>query len=76
MRKRNKQGIKRQMPLLSFIEMLKRDFISWDDIDNFIEEWHIENYDCSLPEFLGMTEQQYALWLENPQLEGHILYLA
>jgi hypothetical protein len=57
MRKRSKQGIKRLMPLMPFMEMLKRKLVTWDDIDDFIDEWHEGNYDCSLHEFLGMSEQ-------------------
>lgn len=76
MRKKSKQVIKKLMPLMSFMEMLKRRVVTWEDIDDFIEEWHSGSYDCSLHEFLGMTEQQYALWLQSPQLENHILYLA
>lgn len=76
MRKRSKQVVKKLMPLMPFMEMLKRKLVTWDDIDDFIYEWHAGNYDCSLHEFLGMSEQQYALWVENPRLENHILYLA
>jgi hypothetical protein len=64
------------MPLMSFMEMLKRKLVTWEDIDDFIEVWHTGNYDCSLSGFLGMTEEQYALWVQNPRLESHILYLA
>ena len=45
------------MPLMPFMEMLKRKLVTWDDIDDFIDEWHEGNYDCSLHEFLGMSEQ-------------------
>jgi len=76
MRKRSKKGIKRLMPLMSFMEMLKRRLVTWDDIDDFIDEWHNGDYGCSLHEFLGMSKEQYALLLQSPQLENHILYLA
>ena len=76
MKKRSKQGIKKLMPLMPFMEMLKRKLVTWDDINDFIVEWHEGNYECSLHEFLGMSEQQYALWVQSPQLENHIFYLA
>lgn len=76
MKSLNNRRIKKLKPVMSFMEMLKRDLVTWEDIDDFIEKWHTEDYDCSLHEFLGMTESQYALWVENPRLESHILYLA
>lgn len=44
------------------------------DIDGFIEEWHENPREHrSLPEFLGMEDHEYALWVENPNALSLIL---
>lgn len=36
-----------------------------DEIDDYIEKWHDSDTDCSVYEYLGMTEEEYFLWVEN-----------
>lgn len=36
-----------------------------DEIDDYIEKWHDSDTDCSVFEYLGMTEEEYLLWVEN-----------
>lgn len=36
-----------------------------DKIDDYIEKWHDSDTDCSVFEYLGMTEEEYFLWVEN-----------
>ena len=45
-----------------------------EDIDDAIEQWHGGNVRCSLPEFLGLTEREYSLFVENPHALKAILY--
>lgn len=35
------------------------------DIDNYIEEWHKENSNISLHEFLGMNLDEYSLFVQD-----------
>ena len=35
------------------------------DIDDYIERWHQNPGEQSLHEFLGMTRNEYALWIAN-----------
>ncbi len=44
-------------------------------IDEYVVCWRQENYACSLQEFLGMTEEEFKLWKENPNLFHHIVYI-
>ena len=37
-----------------------------DDIDDFVDRWHDGDATCSLAEFLGMSHDEYALWVEKP----------
>ena len=39
--------------------------INYEDIDDVIEQWHTGDAQCSLPEFLGLTEAEYAIFVEN-----------
>lgn len=36
-----------------------------DEIDHFVEEWHGADTPLSLPEYLGLTEAEYATWVED-----------
>jgi len=36
-----------------------------EDIDDFIELWHQNPGEQSLPEYLGMTRNEYAFWIAN-----------
>jgi hypothetical protein len=44
------------------------------EIDDFIDEWHEEDDPRELDEFLGMTEEEYAIWVERPEALNHILF--
>lgn len=36
-----------------------------EEIEDFIDEWHEGDSEEELYEFLGMTKQEYAIWVEN-----------
>jgi hypothetical protein len=51
----------------TFIELALRGEVVQDEIDDFVDEWHDdEQDDRALHEFLGMTQQEYELWVEQP----------
>ncbi len=43
------------------------------DIYAYIDRWHEQPGDQSLPDHLGMTDGEYGAWLENPDVLGRIL---
>ena len=43
-----------------------------DDIDDCIDLWHEGNGRKPLHAFLGMTKEEYSLWLSDPELLPHI----
>ncbi|MCW7469597.1 hypothetical protein [Leptospira kanakyensis] len=45
-----------------------------DEIDDFIDEWHDSESEQSLSEFLGMTKDEYALWVEKPGILSYIIH--
>ncbi|MFF5802023.1 hypothetical protein [Streptomyces sp. NPDC012746] len=45
-----------------------------DDIDSYVDAWHdAEDSDLELHEFLGMTWDEYRLWVEKPKSLRYIL---
>ncbi len=38
-----------------------------DEIDDFVDFWHDSDQPGSLAEFLGFSDQEYALWVEKPE---------
>lgn len=52
----------------TFISLLKEKKVTWEDIDDFIHEWHESYTKKSIYQYLGMTEYEYALWVVNPKL--------
>lgn len=38
------------------------------DINDYIDAWHTESYGFDIYDFLGLTKEQYAKWVENPSL--------
>lgn len=39
-----------------------------DEIEDYIEEWHESGSSEEIYEFLGMTEDEYAIWVENDSM--------
>src|SRR5215472_2960112 len=57
---------KQRVPGPFFHMYLKRE-VSADDIDDFIEIWHQKPGRKKIFEFLGMTKEEYFLWLCDPE---------
>lgn len=36
-----------------------------EEIDDYVEKWHNSIQDVTVHEFLGMTEEEYFLWVDN-----------
>ena len=45
-----------------------------DQIDDFVDCWHESDVDIPLHEFLGLTRDEYALWVERPDSLKFILF--
>jgi hypothetical protein len=54
----------------TFLELYARGEVSTEEIDDFIERWHEGKEPSagltSLHEFLGLTEEEYAGWVQDP----------
>ena len=44
-----------------------------EDIDDCIAAWHGSDSEVSLAVWLGMTDEQYRVWVEHPDQLGSVL---
>ncbi len=49
-----------------FSELLRKKKVSWNDIDDFISQWHESDSNEPICSYLGIDESIYASWVENP----------
>ena len=56
-----------------FIQKCLTGDASIKDIDDYIDNWHQRDSDLSLHEFLGMTRNEYHLWVEDPSCLPYIV---
>ena len=59
----------------TFLDLVLAGEARQDDIDDFVDQWHDGDASCSLAEFLGMSDDEYALWVEKPSALSLILQL-
>jgi len=59
---------------MKFIEQVLEGEVLETEIDDFVEQWHESNNKETLAEFLGFTEDEYALWVEQPEALRNILF--
>jgi hypothetical protein len=44
-----------------------------DDIDDFVDQWHETPQGNELHDYLGMTKEEYSLWLRAPDALPYII---
>ena len=49
---------------MTFIDLVLAGKASLEDIDDWVRRWHCGETLLELRDWLGMTEQQYGLWLK------------
>jgi hypothetical protein len=53
----------------TFFELYSEGSVSASAIDDFIDEWHTCDHSWGkLHEYLGLTEEQFAIWVEEEKL--------
>jgi len=58
----------------SFLSRCLEGHVDPEDIEDFVAAWHEGEGGDSLPEFLGFTDEEYALWVEKPMALPLILH--
>lgn len=56
----------------TFLELYLNGEVLADEIDDFVDEWHANPGVNEIYEFLGMTKEEYSLWLRDPESLPHI----
>jgi len=51
----------------SFARLYLQGEVSVDEIDNFVDAWHDGGTGLPLSEFLGLSRDEYARWVEEPE---------
>ena len=59
---------------LNFITSCIQGFCLIEDIDDFVDNWHDSDSELQLYEYLGMTHDEYKLWLEKPESLKFIIF--
>lgn len=49
-----------------FYDLYMQDRVKIEDLDDFLEEWHRSNSNEEINEYLGLTEEQYYKWVDDP----------
>jgi hypothetical protein len=57
----------------NFVEKCLAGLALANEIDDYVDMWHTGSHDMQLHEFLGMSWEEYALWVEQPKALGAIL---
>jgi len=57
----------------TFIDLCADGFLLIDDIDDYVDMWHESDNEDELYDFLGMTRQEYRLWVHDPDMLYHII---
>src|ERR1700678_751290 len=57
----------------SFIQKCLRGEAMIDEIDNYVEKWHLSAENIDIHTFLGMTSEEYELWLRDPDTLAYII---
>jgi hypothetical protein len=52
----------------SYMEMVLEGRVLSDEIEDFVEDWHLSDSDKEIHDFLGMTFQEYSLWVSEPDM--------
>jgi hypothetical protein len=50
-----------------FVELCLAGDVLMDEIDDYVHAWHTGDTKESIYDFLGMTREEYDLWVEQPR---------
>jgi hypothetical protein len=52
----------------TYMQLALQGYREPDEIDDFVSEWHRAGTGLSLHEYLGLTHDEYTLWVADPDL--------
>ena len=57
----------------TFIDLCLEGKVPLDDVDDFVDRWHEDPEGFELHDYLGMTQEEYSLWLRVPDALPYII---
>lgn len=57
----------------TFVEACNAGVALLDEIDDYVDRWHESDSVAPLATYLGMSADEYALWVEQPDALGFIV---
>lgn len=52
---------------MNYMEMLIEGLVTESEIDDYVDRWHEdERIKCNLHEYLGMSLDEYSIWVTKP----------
>jgi hypothetical protein len=57
----------------NFIERCLSGSALMEEIDDFVDQWHEGSENESLRDFLGMSEPEYSLWINDPDVLPYVI---
>lgn len=58
---------------MNFVKKALAGKVMFDEIDDFVDKWHLDDQGKTLPEYLGLTREEYAVWVQNPDVVPQII---
>jgi hypothetical protein len=62
-----------KQPETAFIDLLLAGDALLEEVDDYVELWHESGGEETLAAFLGMTDEEYALWAPSPDALAQIV---
>jgi len=62
----------KQQAQATFLERYLNGEILAEDIDDYVDQWHAKPGNLQIYEFLGLSRDEYSLWLRDPDVLPHI----
>jgi hypothetical protein len=64
----------KKLKSITFVDLYLDGQVDFDEIDDYVDYWHDNNEDdVDLHKFLGLTKEDYKLWVEDHYSLKHVL---
>lgn len=57
----------------TFVDLCLKGTVLLEEVDDFIDRWHENPEGQSLREFLGMSDSEYELWVNDPETLPYVI---
>ena len=58
---------------MTFVDLCIKGVVLTEEIDDFVDSWHSSDSEQALHEFLGMTQEEYAAWVDGSWVLPYII---